>query len=203
MKTSEEGVFDPTIWVAYSVTLATVPSVVFKDEQLLVIKISTAKGDLFYGFVHAANNYVIRRNLWALMLEWGLHNIYFLGDFNAILGAEEQLGQRCLSRISCDKFRHCIADSGLTDLETTGPFFTWRCSGSSRVLMSRIDRVLASEDFLIFWSSISVVVLPRTISDHHPLLMKCLESSSVFVKPFRFQNFWTSHKDFSKVVSDS
>lgn len=108
-----------------------------------------------------------------------------------------------MSRISCEEFKLCIVDSGLIDLVTTGPFFTWRCSSSSRVLMSRLDRVLASEEFLAYWNTISVIVLPRTISDHHPLMMRCRDSSTTAVKPFRFQNFWTSHKDFSKVVSDS
>lgn len=120
--------------MAYSVSLRTVPLVVFKDDQLLVIKISTARGDLLYGFVHAANNYVARHRLWAAMLELGTQSICFFGDFNAAIGADKQYEQRCLSRISYDEFRHCISDSGLIDLETMWPFFTWRCSNSSRVL---------------------------------------------------------------------
>lgn len=94
-------------------------------------------------------------------------------------------------------------DLGLIELETTRPFFTWRCSHSCRLLMSRLDRALASEDFVNFWDAISVMVLPRVHSDHHPLLMKCQDGNTILAKPFRFQNFWTSHKDFISFVSES
>lgn len=129
------GGLRPNIWVAYRNTLSSVPTVVYKDDQLIVIKLVTVRGDLFYGFVHATNNYTGCRNLWDKMLQLGACTICFMGDFNAITGEGEQVGQRCLSRISCDKFRQCISDSGLIDLETTGPFFTWRCSHSGRILL--------------------------------------------------------------------
>lgn len=158
---------------------------------------------MHYGFVHAANTCMVRRRLWASLIALGNQNICFMGDFNAIVGKDEQFGQHCLSRISCDEFRQCISDSGLVDLEATGPFFTWRCSHVSRVLLSRLDRTLAAEEFINFWTSISALVLPRTYSDHHPILLECQENSAQIVRPFRFQNFWTTHKDFCKVVSES
>ncbi|XP_057811339.1 uncharacterized protein LOC131025560 [Salvia miltiorrhiza] len=44
--------------------------------------------------------------------------------------------------------------------------------------------------------------LPRTVSDHCPILME-----TKFVdwgpKPFRFINAWTSHPDFARIVSES
>lgn len=198
-----EGGLRPNLWVAYSKNILTIPTVVYKDDQLIVIKIMTVKGELHYGFVHAANFYVARRRLWAAIIGLGIGNICFMGDFNAIFGPEEQFGQRCLSRISCDEFRQCVSDSGLIDLEATGPFFTWRCSHSCRVLMSRLDRALVSEEFIGSWTSVSALVLPRIHSDHHPLLLKCQNGSADFVKPFRFQNFWTSHKDYIAVVLES
>lgn len=170
---------------------------------MIVIKLVTMRGDLFHGFMHAANNHVSRRRLWNKMLQFGSCNICFMGDFNAIIGEEEQVGQRCLSRISCDEFRQCISDSRLVDLETTGPFITWRCSHSSRILLSRLDRALASEAFLGYWASVSAMVLPRTSSDHHPILLKWKENLPEAMKPFRFQSFWVSHKEFKAVVSDS
>lgn len=197
------GGLRPNIWITYRSFLSVVPSVVYKDDQLVVIKIFTHKGDVFFGFVHAANMYVFRRRLWATMLGFGNCNICFMGDFNAIIGVEEQLGQWNLSHISCDEFRQCISDAGLIDMEPTGPFFTWRCSQSNRVPMSRLDRALVSDGFINVWASVSAMVLPRIHSDHHPLLLKCLATSAVSFKSFRFQNFWISHRDFENIVKES
>lgn len=200
---AREGGLRPNLWIVYNSNLLAIPTVVYKDDQLMVIKIITSKGVLHYGFVHAANLYVVRRRLWMAILELRLNNICFMGDFNAIFGPDEQFSQCCLSRVSCDEFRQCVLDAGLIDLETTGPFLTWRCSHSSRILMSRLDRALASEDFISFWNSVSVLVLPRVHSDHHPLILKCQEGPAEVLKPFRFQNFWTSHKEYVNVVSES
>lgn len=48
----------PNLWVACNSTFPTLPVVIHKSEQ--VIKMVTIHGDLYYGFVHAANNYVDR-----------------------------------------------------------------------------------------------------------------------------------------------
>lgn len=47
------------------------------------------------------------------------------------------------------------------------------------------------------------MVLPRTLSDHHPILLRCKENVPEAMRPFRFQSFWVSHKDFRAVVLES
>lgn len=74
------------------------------------------------------------------------------------------------NRISSNEFRQLILTAGFVDLETTGPFFTWRSSHAGPIVTSRLDRFLASDSFMEFWASISATVLPRAHSDHHPLL---------------------------------
>jgi len=45
-------------------------------------------------------------------------------------------------------------------------------------------------------------VLPRDVSDHSPLVLGY--SSQVWgPKPFRFNNFWLSHRDLGEVVAHS
>lgn len=96
------------LWVAYNNTFSVTPTVLYKDDQLVVIRVFTSRGELHYGFVHASNFYVARRRLWMAILGLGIMNIYFMGDFNAIFGPDEQCVQRYFSRISCDEFRQCI-----------------------------------------------------------------------------------------------
>lgn len=48
----------PNLWVVYSCSLPRPPEVTLKTDQLLVIKVSSIRGDSFYGFVHTANSYI-------------------------------------------------------------------------------------------------------------------------------------------------
>lgn len=126
-----------------------------------------------------------------------------MGDFNAITGSHEQIGHRTLHRISGDEFRTFTSEAGVVDLDTTGPFFTWRSSHLGLIITSRLDRTLVSDSFISCCVSLNALVLPRVVSDHHPILLKCHDGCSFSAKPFRFQNFWTSHADFLAVVKQS
>lgn len=56
------------------------------------------------------------------------------------------------------------------DLPLEGASFTWfRDSGST--CRSRIDRTLASVDWVDHFGNVSQRVLPRVVSDHCPLLV--------------------------------
>jgi hypothetical protein len=95
------------------------------------------------------------------------------------------------------EFDGFISNLFLEDLHPMGGNFAWfHLNG---VAMSRIDRMLVSEEWLSAWGNQSLRILPRDVSDHCPLLLK----SSVFLsrpKPFRFCNHWLLHKDFKGIV---
>jgi len=58
----------------------------------------------------------------------------------------------------------------LEDLNVLGRRFTWyHPNGCS---MSRIDRVLVSEEWENVWGDNALWVLPRDVSDHCPLVLK-------------------------------
>ena len=50
------------------------------------------------------------------------------------------------------------------------------------------------------WSQIACVTLPRSHSDHHPLLVSCSTGVSTGPRPFRFQGMWVSHPSFLNLV---
>lgn len=102
-----------------------------------------------------------------------------------------------------DEFRNFISDAGVIDLETTNPFFTWRSSHSGTIIASRLDRTLVSDSFVSCWGSLTALVLPRVVSDHHFILLKCDDRCNNSIEPFKFQIFWTSHADFASVVKQS
>lgn len=99
-----------------------------------------------------------------------------------------------------EEFEDFIDDMGLVNIPLIGRKFTWhRANGTS---MSRLERLLLSEDWLAQWEDLSQWGLQRTISDHCPILLKST-SINWGPKPFRVLNCWLMNSEFLKFVSDS
>jgi hypothetical protein len=147
-----------------------------------------------------------RRILWKnLSVIALLHNLpwVMVGDFNDILSCEEKWGgnRPVASRIR--EFRDCLNDCNMIDMGFSGPKFTWsNCHDISSLIMERLDRVVANTEWRLIYPDASVTHLPRTHSDHCPLLLNlCPINSCSFPRPFRFENIWLSHPDFINVVT--
>ena len=91
------------------------------------------------------------------------------GDFNTIRYPSERLGCKAFNP-AMFAFSDFIEANYLVDLPLEGASFTWfRDSGSA--CMSRIDRTLASVDWVDHFGNVSQRVLPHVVSDHCPLLV--------------------------------
>lgn len=97
-------------------------------------------------------------------------------------------------------FNHFIGEMDLEDLNVLGCRFTWyHPNGRS---MSRIDRILISEEWSQAWGESSLWVFPRDVSDHCPLVLKS-GGWDWGPKPFRFNNFWIENRKFKGVVDEA
>lgn len=98
----------------------------------------------------------------------------------------------------------CINYCNLVDLGYKGNKYTWtnkRKLGSN--ILEWLDRLLANYDWLNLFSETLVRHLPRTHSDHSPLLLT-LQSSRVTKSPiFYLETMWTAHLDFIIILRDS
>lgn len=83
-----------------------------------------------------------------------------MGDFNAITGDNEQIGQKVVHNLSCEEFNRFISEAGLIDLDTTRPFLTWRICHIELIHASCLDRSLVSYTFFSSWVELSALVLP-------------------------------------------
>jgi hypothetical protein len=131
----------------------------------------------------------------------GGENWCFLGDFNSVISREERRGVSHVDSFSQEmrEFADFVENLELVDIPIIGRRFTWfHPSGNA---MSRIDRVLLSEEWIDVWGQNSLWVLPRDVSDHCPLLLK-RNGFDWGPKPFRFNNAWLDHKDFAKLVEE-
>jgi len=203
---NDRGASQPNIWILYN-KKHPIPSVISCTSQQITVQ-STMDGMVCnVSFVYASTSHVIRRDLWRDLQTLSTHHPWLvLGDFNAVTGAHEKMGGNLPSRISCDEFCSMIdsCSCNLLHIDSVGSRFTWsnkRDTGSYMEL--RLARVLCSENWLESWPFSQYVVLPRTVSDHSPLVISCLRNLHTGPKPFRFLSMWTNNADFKSLVSNA
>ncbi|KAK3184200.1 hypothetical protein Dsin_031486 [Dipteronia sinensis] len=186
----------PSMWIFGSTAFQDATIVLSHSQHVTVSAIYCHR----ISFIYASVNYITRRSLWSSLMDIAGLDVPWLvlGDFNSVLGAHETISN--VSTISCDDFRAALTVCDLVDIETKGVFHTLIGRGRSGMVLSRLDRAVCSHSFMAAWSHISCVTLPRSHSDHHPLLISCSASVSSNSRPIRFQGMWVSHPSFLNLV---
>lgn len=102
-------------------------------------------------------------------------------------------------------FHENINACSLIYLGWNGTPFTWVGKRKRGVLVKeRFDRALANDDWCLQFPESMVFHLPKILSDHHPLLID-LDGTAprTNAKPFRFEEMWTHHTDFERLITES
>ena len=115
-----------------------------------------------------------------------------IGDFNFVLDQSEKLGGRPITNSSHCSFKGFIDQLGLVDLRFVGNPFTW-CNNRQgfATIKERLDKGLASLDWIHQHLEFSLTHLPASIYDHNPISLNTNTSSAYLPRPFKFEEFWT------------
>ncbi|KAJ4822368.1 hypothetical protein Tsubulata_014296 [Turnera subulata] len=193
--------FSGGIWVFWQ-TQALSIQVLCHSRQYIHMRVQPTIGPIWlFTAVYASPRASLRDSLWrdlhslagAMVDPWLL-----VGDFNVIVDSSERRGISISRSLVCKKFIDLIDQCHLLDLGFSGTPFTW-ARGRVR---KRLDRALANAQWRIAFEEAAVLHIPRTKSDHSPLLINLDPSlPSVYAKPFRYQVAWTTHKDFSNLIA--
>ena len=119
------------------------------------------------------------------------------GDFNASISpSESNKGGRITQAMRL--FVIVLDDLGVRDLPLQGGPYTWSGGNNGRV-MSRIDRFLVSRDCESYFSRVTQSTLPRSVSDHFPIL---LDGGGIRSSPshFRFEIMWLKVEGFKDLL---
>ncbi|XP_075654852.1 uncharacterized protein LOC142625021 [Castanea sativa] len=127
------------------------------------------------------------------------------GDFNEILSMNEKAGGVLRSQCQMDSFRQVVNLCGYKDLGYCGPDFTW-CNmkeGCDRILL-RLDRALATSNWLGHFKEVKVYHLVDTTSDHCILLTTNSSSPDCKRKRrFHFEAMWVKRKDCREIIQEA
>jgi hypothetical protein len=129
-------------------------------------------------------------------------------DFNLVLTNEEKMGGNTLEpNITCS-FRNTLSHCDLNDLGYTGSIFTWNNKHQgTQLIKSRLDRFLASSNWITKFPNYVNNHLVRYKSDHCPILLdftnitssRAIPTNSNYTK--KFEQIWTTDAHHMEVVS--
>ena len=97
-------------------------------------------------------------------------------------------------------FRDVLDDCGFVDLSFTGPRFTWSNNRPRDMTWERLDRVVATSDWLLRFPSARVYHLEGRWSDHKPIWVSSEPMVLPKRRPFRFEEVWTSDQGCENVI---
>ena len=119
------------------------------------------------------------------------------GDFNVTIYPCESNKGGSVTSAMC-RFAEVIADLGVRDMLLQGGPFTWSGGGNGRV-MSRIDRLLVTGEWEIFFYGVIQSTLLRLVSNHFPILLDGggIRSGSF---PFGFESMWLKSEGFKDLL---
>ncbi|KAF3779586.1 Transposon TX1 uncharacterized protein [Nymphaea thermarum] len=140
----------------------------------------------------------LRGQLWAELLQvrqvvaspWLL-----AGDFNCLLSPADS-SSPVTSGPSMSVFR----SFGLFDVPSTNGTFTWS-NNKNPPILRRLDRIFLSPELFSAFPSSSLVLGPRHLSDHAPLLLSLLRGrAGIGHARFRFELWWLRDESFVATV---
>jgi len=166
------------IWVLWNESIGTV-TVLSTTPQIITLLIDK-KNELpwILSSVYANPTPSVREELWEFTEKCTVFDDVawmVIGDFNQIVSADEHhdrfLSNSRLAQRMVDTFH----SRGLLDLEASGPRFTWSNHHfGGNLVMKKLDRAVANVPWSIQFADALVNVLPKTRSDHHPILVRLL-----------------------------
>ncbi|XP_019451876.1 PREDICTED: uncharacterized protein LOC109353976 [Lupinus angustifolius] len=201
---NDRGSLLPNIWGACRDGIN--PQIISNTSQQISISLMQDSHLVFICVVYAHTNYLRRRALWDDILSLISANQgpwCCIGDLNSVLGANECKGTYLPNRIACEEFKRFSEEGNLHHILTRGAEFTWlnRRRGLAHT-EKRLDRSMCNDSWLANWQQTFYYTLPRSASDHHPLMFGFSNDASNSHSHFRFHKMWLKHDSPRRVVEN-
>ncbi|MBA0568053.1 hypothetical protein Golob_005571, partial [Gossypium lobatum] len=103
-----------------------------------------------------------------------------------------------------EAFRKTLEECNLFDMGFNGNWFTWERGNLPETnIQERLDRGVATEEWVQIFPEFQIQHLPHTISDHCPLLINTKKECSARIrKVFKFEAWWVLEDSFFNEVKN-
>ena len=160
-----------------------------EQEIHATVKVRSSNLSWLISAIYASPKIAKRRILWNnLKMVSQLHNLpwLMLGDFNEVVSGEDKFGGNCVNLNRALEFKECLDECNILDLGFAGSKYTWtNCRPITDLILERIDRCFANPIWRTLYADATVTHLPRTWSDHCPVLLElCRQEVGHLNKPF-------------------
>lgn len=148
-----------------------------------------------------------RRNdeIWSKLSEYSSTNnlpVCAIGDFNCITEQREKQGGSSQLKAKHKKFCSFLHRAGLIDLGYSGPAYTWANNQKGRsLILERLDRAVATADWINMYPNSKVFHIPNYSSDHLPILLRTEPKPKRKAKAFKVEQWWSSQHDFGDICA--
>ncbi|XP_057249396.1 uncharacterized protein LOC130590838 [Beta vulgaris subsp. vulgaris] len=133
--------------------------------------------------------------------------IIFGGDFNEILSYDEKEGGANTERREITHFREVMDSCRLRDLGYEGQWWTWERGRSSNTrVRERLDRFVATSDWLELFPQATVTHLLRYKSDHCPIVVRLSprrKHQGAGRRGFKFETAWLLEEGCERTVKEA
>lgn len=199
------------IWIVWNPSVSVL--VFMKTDQLVLcsVRIPNINQSFAIAFVYGRNTEIERRSLWE-DISWLADTSplcytpwILVGDFNQIAATGEHYSiiNSTLPLRGMEDFQNCIAENDLVDLPSRGAFFTWSNHQQDNPIIRKLDRALASAEWLTTFPSSIVVFDPPGESDHTPCIITLDNQPHRSKKSFKYFSFLSSHQSFLSSITSA
>ncbi|XP_074266664.1 uncharacterized protein LOC141589943 [Silene latifolia] len=192
------------IWILWDPSLFTV-NVISKEWQLMHLQVTYLPNGFSWtcSMIYGSNKDADRSSLWSSLksLAASVHGPWLvMGDFNNVLYSDERIGAK-VTDAETKEFQGCVDHCGLYDLVVQGAYYTWnnKQDGDARVF-SRIDRVLANDQWILHGPAGTVNFLPEGLFDHSPSIISLWEDEEKHKSSFKYFMMWSKDGNFKETV---
>ncbi|KAL7237498.1 hypothetical protein ACSBR2_003739 [Camellia fascicularis] len=164
------------------------------DTSQVNVRTSTINSQVIHATVHKEN-----------FEEWVLVTVY--ASPNPTLRAHsERILRTWRNNERTQKFLDHVNNCNFIDLGSSGPRMTWTNNRQGLAnTMERLDRAMCNAEWKTMFPEATVKVLPRTYSDHSPLVVftQGMHLLNLLNRPFRFEAAWMSHPGLIDVIKSA
>ncbi|XP_074271406.1 uncharacterized protein LOC141595341 [Silene latifolia] len=193
------------IWVIWDSGNYTIDTISI-EAQVIYVKVTCITGQMWWmSVIYGFNRVNERLPLWTSLrsMRQVVNGPWLImGDFNNVLAMCERVGS-VVSSNELRGFQDCVDDSGLIDLPAQDAFFTWNNKHEpGDMVLSRIDRTMSNDDWLLHFSDTTTMFHPQVEFDHCP----CTITLSVGVvrrkESFKYFKMWGKDPQFLPLVQE-